>query len=196
MKVLDATIDWMQDYANLPSMKILVDEIPEMEELRFTQKGSLYYAELDGYVMFFSYTVPDKGFGGREFKLNMKNGTTKILKGPWSSGSYAMNRAGFGPCVEVSISTHSIRSRNCSFMHGSVTVNILQNAVKFINDPIHIVKHFDSYVPSLHPHRVVAWKIVNKMIQRVMYSNRSSCCYAPLENGISYLWKRENFRHV
>ena len=33
----------------------------------------------------------------------MKNGTTAILHGPWSSNSHAMNRAGFEPSKEVNI---------------------------------------------------------------------------------------------
>lgn len=71
----------------------------------YEQKDWAYFAEdkATGRVRYFYYTEPGKGFGGYTYKLPMKDGTTAILHGPWSSNSHAMNRAGFEPSKEVNI---------------------------------------------------------------------------------------------
>ena len=73
--------------------------------LEFERKGPLYFAyeESSGLVRFFFYNGPGNGFGGREYRLRMKDGSTAVLKGPWSSNSDAMNKAGFEPSKEVNI---------------------------------------------------------------------------------------------
>ena len=73
--------------------------------MKYEQRGSMYFAQdaRTGRVSYFFYEEPGRGFGGSTYNLPMKDGTTAILHGPWSSNSHAMNRAGFEPSKEVNI---------------------------------------------------------------------------------------------
>ena len=70
--------------------------------MQYEQRGSMYFAqdERTGRVSYFFYEKPEIGY---TYNLPMKDGTTAILHGPWSSNSHAMNRAGFEPSKEVTI---------------------------------------------------------------------------------------------
>ena len=70
--------------------------------MKYEQRGSMYFAqdERTGRVSYFFYEKPEIGY---TYNLPMKDGTTAILHGPWSSNSHAMNRAGFEPSKEVNI---------------------------------------------------------------------------------------------
>lgn len=104
MKILGASINWYDGFCNKPRLEIVVDSIPaSFEELRYEQRGSLYFAEKDQYVSFFYYDGPSDGCGGHHFDIIMKDGTKKTLIGPWSSRCGVMNEAGFTPSVEVTI---------------------------------------------------------------------------------------------
>jgi len=129
MKLLKAKVDWAEEYANDPTIKILVDGMPKLSDLRYHQKGSLYYSELDGYVNFYYYNSPGRGFGNRSFELVMANGEKKTLKGPFSSKAAIMNETGFGPCLDVSI-IDSLTSyeRGYTFYAGHVTLDFIERS--------------------------------------------------------------------
>ena len=88
---------------------IIPKELWELYEdrshMQYEQRGSMYFAqdERTGRVSYFFYEKPGRGFGGYTYNLPMKDGTTAILHGPWSSNSHAMNHAGFEPSKEVTI---------------------------------------------------------------------------------------------
>ena len=103
MKILKSKIDWHMKYDNAPTFSLLVDHIPKREELVYSEKDGIYYAEKDGYVSFYYYTEPGRGYGGQHYDLNMQSGEKKTLIGPWSSRSGAVNSVGFGPCLDVSL---------------------------------------------------------------------------------------------
>jgi len=103
MKILEGFVKWNEGWSNRPKLNLLVDEMPDINKMIYEQRGPLYYAEEDGYVNFFCYEKPGQGYAGREFHIKLKDGTQKVLKGPWSSNAMAMNEVGFGPCVEVKI---------------------------------------------------------------------------------------------
>lgn len=51
-----------------------------------------------------AYSEKSEGYGGRRFTLTMEDGTTTILRGPWSSNAAAIERrGGFPRCNEVSM---------------------------------------------------------------------------------------------
>ena len=77
----------------------------DRSNMQYEQRGSMYFAqdERTGRVSYFFYEKPGRGFGGYTYNLPMKDGTTAILHGPWSSNSHAMNTAGFEPSMEVPI---------------------------------------------------------------------------------------------
>ena len=123
MRIISGYVNWNEGYANKPRLHFLVDKIPNYDDLIYEQIGSFYYAECDGLVNFFYYKEPDRGYGGREFNLKMSDGTIKTLIGPWSSNSMSINDAGFGPCVEVSL-TDSIKAMELGYTFSSAAFTI------------------------------------------------------------------------
>lgn len=138
MKVLKAKIDLVEGYANDPRLQVLVDKMPKQEDLIFDQKGTLYFAELDGYVQFFHYEKPGQGYGGAHYFLHVKDERSKglVLKeliGPWSSRSGCMNNAGFTPCIEVSITDNAEDfDRGYTFYAGDITIELAKKAIDLI----------------------------------------------------------------
>lgn len=89
-----------------------VEMYPEYNEgaINFVVKAEgdteLFFGSNDqGIVEFFSYSGEGRGYGGNKFYLEMADGTERCLKGPWSSRSGVMNRAGFEPCSEITLQT-------------------------------------------------------------------------------------------
>lgn len=99
--------DMGRQYSNRPGFAVVVDRVPSFEGFIWQTNGrGTYYAEQDGWVRFLFHSgepEQQQGFGGSQYHLNMKDGSLKILKGPWSSNSGAVNAAGFGPCREVTV---------------------------------------------------------------------------------------------
>jgi len=104
MKIIDARIKWNEGLGNSPDLYLLVDSVPGIAELRYEIHGSIYHAEMDGFVQFGHYNFErggnQDGYGGREWEITMLDGTTRMLRGPWSSNSAAVNAAGFPHCKE------------------------------------------------------------------------------------------------
>ena len=70
------------------------DTLPKYQAFP-VRSGTLYVALERGVVMAdMLYHDPgnENGFGGRAFTLEMQNGTTRRIKGPWSSNSGVVNR--------------------------------------------------------------------------------------------------------
>ena len=131
MKILKARIEWMLKYANAPNIRLLVDKLPDHKDLRYERRGNLYFAEKDGYADFYSYSRPDEGFGGREFRLTMVDGSEAVLKGPWSSRAAVMNGAGFPPTIPVSITDDpAVWERGFTFYGAHVTVDFVMPVLK------------------------------------------------------------------
>ena len=108
MKALRATVNWNWGVGNSPSLYALVDQLPKNLRYKFKQEGGgpdhgLYFAEKEGYVSFYSYRGPDRGFGGRSFTLALENGEERTLVGPWSGSCAGMNAAGFTPSMPISL---------------------------------------------------------------------------------------------
>ena len=130
MNLLKAKLDLYPQFDNCPSIKVLVDKMPDIKDLRYKSKNGIYYAELDDYVSFYYYKKPDQGYGGRTFNITMTDGNKKALKGPWSSNSTAVNRY-FGPCHEITITEEStVWQKGHTFYAAACTVDFWKQAVK------------------------------------------------------------------
>ena len=162
MKILNTKVWWAIGKANSPRIQVLVDRIPEPDEMRYEEKEGLYYAENDGYVQFYSWAGPENGGGfyGATIPVKMKDGSERKLLGPWSSNSEAINRRGFGPCVEVDITDDpETFKRGYTFRGAAVTVERAREALKRIGVALvktsiggeKSEKHF--YVASWHPEK-------------------------------------------
>ena len=102
MKVLRAAWYWINDD---PIALITVDAIPARDNMLFEERDGLFFAKNNGYVDFYAYSQPGRGFGGSKFTIKMIDGSVKELIGPWSSRCEVMNEAGFTPSLEVLLCT-------------------------------------------------------------------------------------------
>jgi len=124
IEIVDIRPAWADKWDNCPGIQTLLNRRPESDEYIYTQHGSLYYAEVGPMCSYFSYTSPGRGYGGSKFKILLSDGTFKDLIGPWSSGSYAMNANGFGPCIESSVTADvGVWNRGYTYYGGSVRVD-------------------------------------------------------------------------
>lgn len=145
MKPLDAKIHWSFEYANQPTLQLLVDKIPDTNDMRYEYKDNCYFAEKDSYVKFFYYERPGNGYGGAKIPIVLKDRASKILIGPWSSGSYAMNKL-FRPSLDVHIiDKPDDFNRGYTFIAGHVTLEFASKAVlKYLPD-VELIKVYDGY---------------------------------------------------
>ena len=135
MKVLKAEINWYEGYANDPNFIMHVDSMPDNDEFIFeakelTPERTLYFAEHEsGLVRFYCHdTRNESGYGGSSVTLNMKDGSTKTIKGPWSSRSGAMNNH-FRHSVEC-----SIRPEDTGYnLGGHITVELAEKLAEMTN---------------------------------------------------------------
>ena len=136
-----------QQWDNSAHLMVLVDKIPEYDELVYTKRGGHYYAEKDGYVKFHYHSGNPKrqeGYGGAVFHLKLDDGTETDLIGPWSSNSGSMNQQGFGPCLEVSITDEpQCWERGYTFYAGAITVELALQALKVWERPPQLRKSFN-----------------------------------------------------
>lgn len=157
MRVTDAKVEWNEDVANNPRLQVLVDEIPPTESMVFqsAKNKQIWYAEKDGYVRFFA-GHPEKdgdGYGGRSYKLNTKEGEV-VLNGPYSSRAGVMNKEGFGPCVDVSITTDpSVLDKGYTFSSGSITLEKAKKAIGHVDEAEGLKKTSLSSEPIWVPYK-------------------------------------------
>jgi hypothetical protein len=158
MKVLDAQIEWMWEYSNSPSIKVLVDKIPNSSEFVYEQRDSCYFGENGGLVSYYSYRGPDNGYGGRHFKLKMKDGTEKTLIGPWSSRSSVMNGHGFPLSKEVTITdSPDVWKRGHTFYGAAVTFDVFKQAMAFCPEADFVRVYEKDYNPNTKQHEQSDW---------------------------------------
>lgn len=132
MKIIKGRIDWKWGWSNASTLEVLVDTIPKWDTLRFEERDNLIFAESEGYVAFNAFVDSDReGYAGRIFKYHMKDGSVKEWKGPWSSRSGVMNKAGFQPCMEVSITDSSNDyDKRFTFYGSAATINCVMDAIR------------------------------------------------------------------
>lgn len=124
VEIKDIMPNWHDGWSNGPTLKVVVSREPHPDEFIYTQKGPLYFANVGPICSFFAYERLGRGYGGRRFDILMNNGETKSLIGPWSSGSYAMNKNGFGPCLSVSLTADlTVMNRGFTFIASSILVS-------------------------------------------------------------------------
>jgi hypothetical protein len=151
MKPVACGVNWYEGYANEAALQIIVDEYPT--DFIFEQKGNLYFAEKEGLAKFFYYEKPGRGYGGRTFTINMLDGSTKHLCGPWSSRAGVMNQH-FTQSVDVA--TRLDGGSRTLWNSSHVTLAFALEAIKLYKGIELVVKDTNGefiYVPQmiLHP---------------------------------------------
>ena len=135
-KILYIQVDWRDHVQNDAELRVLLDRVAKREEFTFTKKGAFYYAELGDEVMFLAHTkeTPEEnegGFGGSIFELSMDDGTRINLAGPWSSRAGVMNKEGFGPCLDVSLTDDpKVMKDGHTFCAGHITLRSIQQWIR------------------------------------------------------------------
>ena len=150
-------VNWKEGYANTPEFEVLTDKIPNKDTLRFEQKGRLWFAESGGYCSFYSHSGADINEGGfyrDPVKINLKDGSNKVLKGPWSSRAGVMNREGFGPCLDLAVTDDpGAFERGHTFTAGSIALDLIIDAMRKFLPDVHLLKVVDEtdvdYYPSV-----------------------------------------------
>lgn len=101
--MIDSVVNWNLELGNHPDLKILMDQTPVFDcysELKIGTE-TLYYCNKDGVFNYYLESPSNPhGFGGSTFSLRMKDGTTRNIKGPWSTRAGVLNRFGIGPIVD------------------------------------------------------------------------------------------------
>ena len=126
------SIDTFPGYANLPELsyidhinhRALQSELDAIESAmvyrvfeRLENGRTLYISDNTPIVRFYCHDAFDEnGYGGAEFSLKMEDGTTKIIRGPWSSNAATFNKYLTDVSkliVEVSINGRNFHMRVC-----------------------------------------------------------------------------------
>jgi len=157
VEITDAEVRWNEEYTNTPDLIVHVDDTPGLDELEFegSKEEGLWYAEHpSGYVNFFSWSGGEgEGYSGRHFEIQTVDGRQVTLKGPWSSRSGALNKHGYGPCLEVS---YKVPEFDHTYRSGAMTVEKAEEVVdQFLDDDVSLerVERFSGGEPYYIPVR-------------------------------------------
>lgn len=139
IEIIKGRVNWMDGFGNRPVLSLLLSHIPNRDDMRFEKRDSLYFAESEGFCVFFSWHgYADRGFGGRAFPITMKDGSKVTLLGPWSSSASTMNAAGFGPCVNANVTADpAVFERGHTFYAGDVLISVVRDFADRITFPPH-----------------------------------------------------------
>lgn len=200
MKLIKGRINWWHGYGNLPTLELMVDNIPAREEMLFERRGDCFFSEKHGYVEYYYWQESlgqQEGFGGYHFNIHLKDGGYMVLKGPWASRSQVMNQVGFPTSVDVVLKSEDGKS----YGH-AVTLDWLRSWVNLIDPKFIPAKQItgDLFVPQLVNTRLVYNPITyvvdilgedatGKLYQKVNDSNILFEPYRPVVFG------RDNFPH-
>ena len=127
-------VNFNDGWANSPDLELY--GVERCENFVYEQRGNLYFAvdQDSKQVSYFAYERPGQGYGGHIFTLNMVDGTTRNLIGPWSSRCAVMNEAGFPHSIECSIKGESYRS-------GAILVDYAIALLEESDEPARIVRN-------------------------------------------------------
>jgi len=126
-------------------INLLVDRIPDRSEMRFANQGSHWFSNHEGYVRYFGWEPGrnNGGYYGDSFDIIMEDESKVTLLGPWSSRSSVMNKIGFAPSLEVSITDDlEVMTRGYTFYAAAVTVELLRPVLAKINERLVEVEHY------------------------------------------------------
>jgi len=158
MQVKGLKVYWENDFSNDAILEVIVDNIPDYSEImeyecKKFEKIELYYAsdEKTGLVNFYLSDFEDhRGFGGRSFKLNMKDGSVVTLVGPWSSRPAIFHKAGFPFCTNIYITEE--RYNHCSYAAFMLNSKLEELIKEFLPElQYYIAANGKIYIPKNQP---------------------------------------------
>lgn len=192
---MKVSINWNLHCANYPHINIEgVTPKFEYEEIAL-EDGTFYFAidQVTGAVDFmFHDPLCETGFGGAVFKLPMKDGSIREIKGPWSSRAGALEDLIGIPVVDV---------------YGDIKATLKSKLDLFIPEGVFLVKDELGWSASVNPDRIVkrvapfskarAFILENGMQASAM--TKELCVPGP-EDGPEaleeYLFRKEYYAHI
>lgn len=119
-------------------------------DIRYAEDRILYWASNGLLAYMFVQTQEHTGFGGTKIMVEMANGSTQMLHGPWSGSPVIPNALGFRPCMPAQIilvdeSSEEKRLQGLPY----IMVDQLQLWLEDRDVDFHIVQVGDSWIP--HP---------------------------------------------
>lgn len=135
MKILKGHVRWGEG-EHRPSVFLLVDNVPAREDLRYSERKEIYYAERDGFCSIFRHDAPDIDhtiFGRPRESICMTDGSQRAVT-RFDISSALVNEQGFGPCVQVHY-TQSERTYadGYTFHFGAVLASLLREYANVID---------------------------------------------------------------
>jgi hypothetical protein len=158
MTIKDIRVKWNIGLDTSPILQILVSRVEEKFTYDELKQGdrALYYGITNDQVSFFAYD-PSKpnGYGGRSFTLPMKDGSVKIIDGPWASRAGVVNNF-FSQCIDVELTdTKTVWKKGSSFYSGHILLETVQTFIDKEKEKRFwtMIKVFDygdiTYIPTL-----------------------------------------------
>lgn len=128
-------------------------------EAKLNSESTLYWGvNSQGFVEFYAHSpFREHGFGGRSFVLNMADGTTKTIKGPWSSRPGIMNNF-FPPCMEVKYRDKLGREAS----HHAMVATILKSINKDFLDALDIPGNDELVAEAIEERNELTFRLVPK----------------------------------
>jgi len=109
-QIIAAKINLNMQWDISPAVEITVKGNPysKMSNYVYEERGGMYRAETtEGFTNFFHWKGPgnEGGYGGRTSKVKMVDGTTRTIKGPWSSNAEFVSSVFLDrkPVIEISV---------------------------------------------------------------------------------------------
>lgn len=139
MKILDAqVVTWGSTYRP-HHLQILVDNIHREDKVYDViedENGATYLSVTDGIVSFFYHNPKNEhGYGDRTFNLTMRDGTERVVKGPWSSNNSWIRQLFGVDSFHVSYTEDpEVFKRGYTFYAGDITIDLAQEAMKLTGD--------------------------------------------------------------
>lgn len=161
MDILGYLVDWQSESPDThPFLSILVNGLNDIlktldNNFKYEKYKDIYFAEYYGFVSYFYYEKPDCGYGGEAFNLQMIDGTTEKLIGPFSSrAGFINNLQYFDSIIDVALIDNV--TKLC--VPGTVTLDFLNGFSP--KKPTYFVKTklYETdivYIPSVHKHKLI-----------------------------------------
>jgi len=135
-------IDWHIHTDNKPSLKVLVDKIPDNDDFIYEEHDvgnsyKFYIANYRGHIRHFLSTSDKRGYGGRTFKINVY--IPKIdevvpvhIKGPWDSGVEYIYATTGKAAQNISLTDDfEVFKRGYTFSSAYFDIKLLKNYIAF-----------------------------------------------------------------
>ncbi len=125
MKILAMNVDWKQGWANTPNLEILVDELPNTNDLVYSRDertpnliyGYVSNTAIKSYILMGeeNSTSPHRGFGGARFTRKLDNGSEITSNNCWSSRA---------SCLTIPSVDCYLRERNTESIRGNFAIDL------------------------------------------------------------------------